>query len=413
MDTVFKETLISMMTISGPYSNTYMFYGHMIAKCKRIMDTSMKAPAAVSFQHDKVILYINPLMFNKFTLEERLGVLKHEMLHILNGHLLRLKDKERKGWNYATDCAINQLIEKFHLPNGCIFPENLRVKPEIKKVPENQNAEAYYDMLDDKENPSKGKGSGNGEKGNGDCSNSSKEGYLLDDHDKWDESVGDSEFQKDIVKKMIEESINNSNNVHGRGSIPVNISELLKIHTRTNEVDWRKVLRSIVGNKKANIRRTLLRRDRRMPDRMDIKGKTKDRTFELLVVADVSGSVSNKRLIELIAEIQNICTITKTPVNMIQVDSYAHPPEKLSKTATTISRKGSGGTYLSDALSSAKKHKLHYDAVVIATDGGLSLSDVLNFERLNKPIIWLIEHTGRIMSEMTNKKMRAFKLKGK
>ncbi len=93
-----------------------------------------------------------------------------------------------------------------------------------------------------------------------------------------------------------------------------------------------------------------MRSDRRFPQRTDLRGKTKDRMFNLLVVSDVSGSVSDTALLALWGEVQHICDITKTAVDLIQVDSNPFPPEKLEKKTKLIERKAQGGTVLSPAL---------------------------------------------------------------
>ena len=186
---VFEDTIAA--AISNPaYNTTYMYYGYMVAQCA-IIFKRMPAPAAVNFYRDHFNLMINPDEFNKFTLNERLGVLKHEMLHILGGHFNRLEDRDMRLFNYATDCAINQLINKDHLPKGCIFPDNLPTT--VKNVPEMLGAEQYYELLendpDEDKLPQPGDGPG-----------------TLDDHSEWENSEGDPDLQKDITKGMLEKA---------------------------------------------------------------------------------------------------------------------------------------------------------------------------------------------------------------
>jgi predicted metal-dependent peptidase len=176
------------------------------------------------------------------------------------------------------------------------------------------------------------------------------------------------------------------------------------------EVDWKKVLRSIVGNKKANQRKTLMRRDRRLPFANWIKGKTKNRIFELGVVSDVSGSVLDDALMEVWGEIISICDMFNTPVTMIQIDTEPTPPEKLTKKTRLVERKASGGTILSPAIDQFKDYRISFDALVITTDGYLFEDDIFPFQKLNKPVIWLIESNGQIMPEMNQGMMKAIKL---
>jgi predicted metal-dependent peptidase len=177
------------------------------------------------------------------------------------------------------------------------------------------------------------------------------------------------------------------------------------------EVDWKKVLRSIVGNKKANIRKTLLRRDRRQPNASWIKGKTKDRIFSLGAISDVSGSVSDVPLMKLWSEVISLCKTFDTDVYMVQVDTQPTEPEKLTKNTRKLERKRCGGTILYPAIEHFSKSGIHYDALLVTTDGYLDSQDVAYFARLKVPVVWLIEPDGQVMQEMNSGRMRAIKLK--
>ena len=399
--TKFEETMTAMMIQSSPLSQTYLFYAAMILQCGLVFDTQMQAPASVHFDIDHYVLSINPTLFNEFTLEERCGVLTHEMSHILNGHLIRFEDRENfKKWNYATDCAINQFIQ--HLPQGCITPTNLPVKKGVK-VPAKVNSEQYYDLIDDDQlPPDTGDGSGSG---NGD-------GNPLDDHSGWNKSKGQNEtLQKDIAKGMMDKAANETQK--GRGNLPSAFSDWLEINTSSSQISWQRVLRNLAGNKRVNTRRTIMRSDRRFPGREEIKGKTKDRMFNLLLIGDESGSVSSSELIQGIAEVQNICKMTKSALDYIAIDTEAHAPVKVTATQRTFNRVASGGTNLHPALDMAAKHRIDFQAIVVITDGGLCSSDVAHFEACGKRVIWLITSDGHIMSEMSNGNMEAYKLDNK
>jgi len=402
MDTnrqAFDQAIANM--ISNPKFANYLFYGHLIAQCRVVMDETLPAPAGVSFNLDHYILHINPLQqlaedvpgFGGMPLEQRLGVLKHEMLHILNGHVARRQDRDHRAFNIATDCAINQFIDRNHLPEGVIYPDTFPFGP----VPEKLTAEQYYEHI-----LKYGDGDGNNDNGNG-------SGSPLDDHSKWQESTGDKDLQTDLTKNMIDRAVNDTQKT--RGTVPSQISDWLDLFTHKRELDWRKVLRNIVGNKRVGTKKTILRPDRRLPNSEWIKGRTKDRLFDLLVISDVSGSVDDAALLSLWGEVRHICSLTQSSVKLIQVDTSPSLPEDLTKNTKTIERKACGGTNLHPALDMAKKHRISYNALVVTTDGYLDSHDVLKFADLNKRVIWLIEKSGKIMPEMSLGRMQAFQLK--
>ena len=406
----YEEAITSMMVATSPLSTAYMFYAYLAVQCTVEFTTKVQM-AGVKFDVDHYVLAINPISFNSLPIEHRCGIIKHEMLHILNGHMLRLEERENfTKWNYATDCAINQLTERSHLPNGAIYPDNLPVKSGCKAEPK-LASESYYDIIDDSKLPQDPQSqSGDGD-GDGEGQSSGNPGPM-DDHSTWKESRGaNDDLQKDITSGMMEKSVNSTQK--SRGDMPSQLSDWLELNSNKREVNWRQVLRGICGNKRVNTRRTLMRLDRRFSKREDIKGKTKDRMFSLLLVGDESGSVSSQELLEAITEVKNICDVTKSDLDYIAIDTQPHAPTKIKKGQTTFKRQACGGTTLHPALDMAKKHKLDFQAVVVITDGGLCSSDVQKFAELGKKVIWLITSHGHIMPEMETRNMKAYKLGSK
>lgn len=403
------DTLAAMFS-NIEYRDSYLFYAHIIGQCSIKIDEELPAPAGVAFVTDHYNLYVNPIEFDKFTLKERLSILKHEALHILYGHIgERSKGLNPMGWNLGTDCALNQHIDSTHLPACAITPKTVEAQLNIK-VPIDQSAEFYYNLF---KKEAKERQSKEGSQGQGDASQSNGNGngfpQSMDTHKTWEESVGDGELQEDMTKKMVERA--QTETIKGKGTIPSACSTWIELHSRKSEVNWKKVLRGIIGHKRVGTRTTIMRPDRRFPTREDLRGKTKDRMFNLLVIADVSGSMSQKAITSTLSEVRHICDVTKTDVDLIQVDTVAYEPEKLSKKTVSITRKGSGGTYLFPAIQKAKDKKIDFQAIVILTDGGLLNDDIHKFRELNKKIIWLVKSGGKVSDFMNAGRMQAFRLK--
>jgi predicted metal-dependent peptidase len=391
---IFDITIANMF--SNPDFSNYVFYAHILAQCKIKLDEEMPAPAGVSFNINHYTLWINPKMFDIFSLKQRLGILKHEMLHILNNHVSRSEDRIHLPWNIATDISINQLIERKHLPEEGCFHDKFG-------FPANLSAEQYYELMEKQADDAKcescgGSGhsdedcehcSGTGKetaeddteqecehcKGTGkehceDCNGSGTKFKPSGDHGKWKESEGDEDLKKDITKTMIEKSISKS-----RGNVPHNISDMLQLFTRKSQVSWKKVLRNITSNKKANTRRTIMRTDRRFPTREDLKGRTKDRTFDLVVLLDVSGSMSDNEVATGLNEIHEICRMSNSTLKLIQVDTEVHGCIDFKKSTKTLKRLAQGGTYIYPAVEYLREKKIPHDAVVVITDGGIESVD--------------------------------------
>ena len=451
------DTLACMFS-NQTYSNSYLFYAHMIGQCSIKIVNDLGAAAGVAFNIDHFNLYIQPndewveydkikdkiidpskiqpediktengvkmlrtvVGFDSYPLVQRLAILKHEMGHILLDHTSRGMGLNHQFYNIAADTAWNQEIDSNHIHPNWFLPktmEKLIYEQSGKqiKVPEHESAEFYYNLLiknlPKSQNDKSGQnGDGEGEKSSNQKGNNQggSSANSPDNHDIWKDAKGDKDLKKDITKKMIEQSSNET--LKSKGTIPNQMSEWLQLHSRKSEVNWKKILRGIVGNKKIGKRSTIMRSDRRFPKRDDLRGKIKDRVFNLLVIADVSGSMSDSAVLKTLGEVKHICDITKSDIDLIQVDTEAYKPEKLSKKTKIVERKGCGGTTLFPAIEMALKHKIDFQAIVILTDGGLFGDDIKNFKSINKKIIWLIEPDGTILPEMATGKMKVCRLK--
>ena len=86
-------------------------------------------------------IYINASWFLNLTVDERIGLLVHEAMHIALCHNIRLQNRHPKLWNVAGDYVINNTLIKsgFSLPKGGC----------IDKRFEDQNTEQVYNTLYD------------------------------------------------------------------------------------------------------------------------------------------------------------------------------------------------------------------------------------------------------------------------
>lgn len=368
-NTISYDETIQNMFSNNLYSDEYIFYACMVSKCNIYFIDDLNSPAGVSF-NDSYNLYINLNKFKEYTLIERMAILKHEMLHILNGHLLyRNENKKLKNWNIATDCSINQLINSQHLPKNCITPDYIEKEINIK-IKRQEPSEYYYELL-----------------------NNLKDEYGfhkfhefkdVDKHSTWELNSSESseEIQKEITKNMIEESMQDSMNIIG--GYPNNCSNWLKLYSNKSQINWKLELKN---NLKISTKlHTIYKRNRRLPNRIDLKGSKRNKKDNILYIIDSSGSVNNKDFKELNSEIINLCKQINKEIISIQVDSEASEPEILTKNSNKIERKRDAGTFLSKGLEKADEHKLDYDTVIVSTDGYLMNDDIENFKRIKKKL---------------------------
>lgn len=389
MRQAYDDTIKYVFVSNDVEAKDYMFYVHLLQQCRLELNDKLQYIAGVSFSNLKYNLHINPIMFKELSIIHRLGVLKHEMLHIVDLHLTLRKKEDNKNWNLATDCSINQLIKKHYLPDGCITIDSLFDTSVIKVLPK-QNAEYYYDLIQNNPDAVKYKGQFDNIESSSDSESD-------------EEAKFSSETLKEFTRAMIETAIEETKKV---GNIPAEISEILKLKY-SKEVNWKKELQKIMSSVNYSKTRTITKPNRRNPNRKDLYGNKKDKKQEILVITDESGSVSNKAEQKALSEILNLCSIFSLDVDLIRVDTEASEPIKLNKKSIQYNRIKSGGTYLSSAIEKIKKY---YDLIIILTDGELSDKDIKNFTNLDKEIIWLVINKEITSSKLENKKMKKIQL---
>jgi len=412
----YEEAIIKMLT-TEKFKSTYLFYAHTISQCVFHVDNDVPT-LGIRFTNNKYHLHINPDYFDSLPVNKAMGVLKHEALHILYKHTVRTPevDYNHKAWNYATDISINQHIVSNDLPEGGLtysmynFPDDLAAEQyyfllkekheeeqeeqEDSESGEGESQSGSGDQdndSDEQDNEQQGQGSGTFKDGTPDPFQGDEDGNGFDEHD-WDSAKEvDEELLNDVTSSMIEKSISKS-----KGYTPSQLEQFLKLFSNKAVVNWKQVLRKYTGNKRANTRQTIKKRNRRFPGRPEVKGKTKDYTYEVAVLADVSGSVSDEELYKGLSEVQEICRLTNSDLTLVQVDTVAYKPEKFSAKQTTWKRVANGGTTLFPGVEKLKECKVNYDALIVITDNGVWGDDVDNFNSHKKPTIWLSTQDGEL-----------------
>jgi len=248
----------------------------------------------------------NPNFFAKLTDREKLGVLMHEMYHIIFEHVTGRLPPEgmSKMWNIATDLAINSHLMD-ELPKQGLFPTRDR----FEDYPVGMSAEWYYSKLNqDKENeegafdPKHQKGDGQGDgQGEGDGMPDS-----LDDHSGWGDADQDTrQMAQERMRQAVEDAVKEvQSKGQGWGNVSNGMRERI-IDMITPKVDWRKVLRYFIKtSQRQNKRSTVRRVNPRYP--YIHAGKKVNRTAKIAISIDQSGSVSDQMLSTFFSELNGL-----------------------------------------------------------------------------------------------------------
>lgn len=354
-------------------------------------------------------LHIAEPFWDELTPDHRIGLLKHELLHIGFFHLTMFDDlKNHKLANIAMDIEINQYIDpQFLPPNGT----TLEAYAEFN-LPVKAGCRVYYDLLQkelDKINQKmQGQGSSDSknklEKAleameNGDSTDS--DGTLVPDHSSWEEFEKLNEAEKKLLTSQLEYQLKNiaEHIEKSRGTIPGEFTSILeKINNQeAPKFDWKSYLRRFTGGSQKVFTKKLRRKpNKRFEDNPGLKIKKKR---HVLVAVDTSGSVSNKELVEFFAEIDHIHR-TGTDITVIQCDSAISSIEPYKHNAE-IKLHGRGGTSFDPVLEYYNANDNTYTCLIYLTDGECS-TDV----KVRGKMLWVISTRGAINKSLVGPQIK-------
>ena len=88
----------------------------------------VNAPDIGTMATDGRSIWFNPAWCEVHGVEKTMGVIAHEVFHVVNRHHLRRGDRDARLWNIAGDHLINRLLEtdKYVLPSDGLFDRDRR-----------------------------------------------------------------------------------------------------------------------------------------------------------------------------------------------------------------------------------------------------------------------------------------------
>lgn len=360
--------------------NSEAFWGHVLVPIEKVVDPRLRASAAV-WVASHVLLKVHPIGYFRHEQRLRIGILKHELLHIVLKHPIRLaKYPIQKKANVAADLSINPMIGKENLPQTAILPE-------MYGFPDGLTAEEYYDLIPE---PAKVKTLPGGPGAvivpdDPDEFDIDHNPYLpdgidqLDDHD-WEGVIDNEGLAEIVIDDMIREAERRC------GDIPGGIKDMIRYREK-HVVPWESIVRRFLGTSKSNITWTKKRLSRRYKSR---PGTKLEGRATILFAIDSSGSISNEELsafmTELWAAYQTGLVDLWAVICDAKITDVIHPIRKI----TLI--EGRGGTDFRPVFEWALNESHHppFDGIIYLTDGYGTAPK----HRPRIPTLWVITHDG-------------------
>ncbi len=363
------------------------FYSAISRQVHKSPTTLIPTAGVTVDEQNRLLLLWNKKFFFKQKWFRRYELLKHEFLHLIFHHCTsRIPHRENKrdfAWGWATDLAINSLLDIDKLPEGGLYPgrwpelskdeakkftkeqlESLKALGDlIRSMPVKESAEWYYDKLTSDPQVRKA------------MDMLKQDGIvipvgLLDNHDGWEDmDPQDQEMMKVIIKGMVQKAIDECDRKQKWGSVPAEMQSTLR-RLASNIVNWRALLRNFVGMARSlNHTRSMKRIDKRYP--YVHPGRKRGRSSRIAVAIDESGSVSDHEIELCFAELDNLAHLTEFVV--IPFDTMVREDKIFTwKRGQTVQpeRVTCGGTDFSVPTDWVNKHAKEFDGFMIMTDGG-------------------------------------------
>ena len=369
------------------------FYGFFLIMLNKVW-TNKVPTAGVSKHNINYQLAINEDFWNGLSDQHKMGLLKHELLHIAYFHLsMYFNFPDKKMANIAMDMEINQYIDRDWLPEGGIMIENY---PDLD-LETRAGCRYYYEKLKE----AKDEKDKNGTSGDGEfdklCDALDNDNSPVD-HSTWEEFENLTEAEKKLIEKQMEHILSEAaeQTTKKRGTVPGNISEFLDKMAKLNppKFNWRGYIRRFTGvSTKVFTKKIRRKENRRYFENPGLKVKMRQ---HMLLAIDTSGSVSNDELKEFMSEITHIhkCGVD---ITIIQCDTSIKSIAPF-KPNQNVEVHGRGGTEFDPVLDYYNANLRKYTSLVYFTDGECD-TDV----KPKAPVLWVLSERSSMNDSLPGK----------
>lgn len=361
------------------------FYGYFLFQMSREIRFDISSPTGVNFKGAKYVIYFNPIIFLTLNIEQMESTIKHEIYHIVSMHLVRAKELKGKYSTLAINMAMDIVVNKYlnNLPPYATTLEWVNLKYSLKLEPYEpfeyyvEKIQTELDLLEEDED--------------GEEDDSDKYGTIETDyspektHDIWEES---DDIDERTLREFTEKFIDSSQ----KGKIPAHLENMIAaLKNSKGELPWNLYLSRLMGTVESNKKKTITRRNRRQPSRLDLRGELRSHKAEIAVAIDISGSISDEEFKQAIKEVLNIVKNYNHEITIIECDSEIRRVYK-AKTVKDIKDriKIGGGTKFTPVFEYANNKKINL--LVYFTDG--KGENKLQVIPRGYKVLWIISGSG-------------------
>ena len=306
-------------------------------------------------------LYIDPAVFEKWSIAQAGSVLIHEAHHLLRSHgdraiALGVGPAEERRFNVAADFEINDDLRDLQLPPGGLDPE-------AHGFEAGELAETYYELLESHGDlPGLNCGSG---------AHGVQQEWDLGGND----SLSVGELEGDMIRQQVAQDVRAA--ARSGGAIPAGLERWACAFLEP-QVDWRRQfaahVRSGMDTVSGAVDYSYRRPSRRLGSpigRAVILPALVQPVPRIAVVVDTSGSMDQTRLSQALAEIRGLLRssgIGTSRLTVLACDTAVQSTQQIFS-ADQVRLLGGGGTNMDVGIAETEKLRPKPEVVVVLTDG--------------------------------------------
>ncbi|MDY4077734.1 MAG: VWA-like domain-containing protein [Clostridium sp.] len=353
------------------------FFGAFMLKMEKDIRFDITWPIATVPKLNGFIMYFNPILFLQYEKLEMAALFKHEIYHMMYSHYTRektLKDKySNDAVQIALDISVNQFIKNLPADSKRLDYVNKEFNINLKS---NRSIEEYADILQ-KELEKKVKSSDK-------VKDSDKIARKLDisrAHELWEGIDVSNEIIDNNVKKIAVSIIEDK--------APENIHKLIAGYNKKGELSWEEIIKRLLPSMRSGYKKTIMRRDRRQPERIELRGKLPNMIPEITVAIDISASMSDEDIKKIMIEILALTQSRRGKITVIECDDKIRRIYKLRSPKDIRKRKSNtGSTAFSPVFEYMKENNLRNNILIYFTDG--IGEKELTIKPVNNNTIWVL-----------------------
>ena len=332
------------------------FFGLFMVKIKRNIGMNLTWPIETEATLTNFVMTFDVVEILNLSEKEIIALIKHEILHIMYDHYGRTKSLRDKysslAVNLAMDISVNQFIKNMPAFSYKIDSLNMSLNLNLK---EDQSLESYAYKIDM---------------------------ALKDKIKNIHEIFLSMNDIKDLSQKTALSSFRN-------GRAPNGLEDILSGIVGKPEISWSKYLKRLISVYPSGYKKTVTRKNRRQPDRLDLRGVLRNHISKILVAIDISGSITDEEIKEILREIFNLIKNNDVKVTLAEIDNKVRRVyEVKNKNDLRPKLDRRGGTEFSPLFKYANNNRFKDHLIIYFTDG--MGEEKLTVKPMNHNIIWVL-----------------------